>query len=81
VGLAHRTLPAKARRGLPAYALPVLRLARLAVSVDAKPEAVGFYANLGFQALPQAKGALGDRPEPTPMFLELGAIPRVWGRW
>jgi GNAT superfamily N-acetyltransferase len=102
-------LPPGLRRGLPTYPLPVLRLARLAVSegakgqglgrlllravfalawrmaddfgcvgvlVDAKPEAAGFYATLGFHALGHTKGALGDRPEPTPMFLELGAIPR-----
>ena len=105
-------LPAELRRGLPAYPVPVLRLARLAVSeeakgggigrlllrsvftiawrmagdvgyagilVDAKPEAVGFYATLGFRALGHTKGALGDRPEPTPMFLELGAIPKTQG--
>ncbi|MEN9786905.1 MAG: hypothetical protein RLZZ299_2169 [Pseudomonadota bacterium] len=103
-------LPAELRRGLPAYPVPVLRLARLAVAqgakgqgigrlllratfalawrmandfgcvgvlVDAKPEALGFYATLGFQSLEHTKGALGDRPEPTPMFLELGAIPRA----
>lgn len=102
-------LPVELRRGLPAYPIPILRLARLAVSeeargqgigrlllravfvlawrmaddfgcvgvlVDAKPEAVGFYATLGFRTLGHTKGALGDRPEPTPMFLELGAIPR-----
>ena len=44
--------------------------------VDAKPEAVGFYDTLGFRALGHGKGGLGDRPEPTPMFLELNAIPR-----
>ena len=103
-------LPAELRRGLPAYPMPVLRLARLAVAqeakgegigrlllqamfalawrmsddfgcvgvlVDAKPEAVGFYATLGFRSLAHTKGALGDRPEPTPMFLELEAIPRT----
>jgi GNAT superfamily N-acetyltransferase len=102
-------LPAALRRRLPAYPLPVLRLARLAVAeyaqgqgvgrvllravftlawrmaddfgcigvvVDAKPEAVQFYVRLGFEPLVHFKGALGDRPEPTAMFLELGAIPR-----
>lgn len=102
-------LPGPLRRKLPAYPLPVLRLARLAVAedtkglgvgrvllravfalawrmaddfgcvgvaVDAKAEAVGFYERLGFSALAHAKGGLGDRPEPTAMFLELGAIPR-----
>lgn len=105
-------LPDEFRRGLPAYPLPVLRLARLAVSeaakgqgigrlllrgvftlawrmatdfgcvsvlVDAKPEAARFYENLGFRALAHTKGALGDRPEPIPMFLELGAIPKPRG--
>jgi GNAT superfamily N-acetyltransferase len=102
-------LPTALRRRLPAYPLPVLRLARLAVAeeakglgigrvllravftvawrmadelgcvgvvVDAKTEAVGFYERLGFSPLAHGKGGLGDRPEPTAMFLELGAIPR-----
>jgi GNAT superfamily N-acetyltransferase len=102
-------LPDRVRRKLPAYPLPVLRLARMAVAedarnrgvgrvllravftlawrmaddfgctgvvVDAKPEAVGFYERLGFFALAHSKGGLGERPEPTPLFLELAAIPR-----
>lgn len=97
------------RKRLPAYPIPVLRLARLAVDesvqgrgiahvllrtvfvlahrmaadvgclgvvVDAKPEAVGFYQKLGFIPLEVAAGELGDRPQPLPMFLELGAIPK-----
>lgn len=96
------------RKRLPAYPLPVLRLARLAVDeraqgqgigatllravfqiahkmaedvgcigivVDAKTDAIAFYEKLGFTRLEVVSGALGDRPEPTPMFLELGAIP------
>ena len=96
------------RKRLPAYPVPVLRLARLAVDhraqgqgiaqallravfalahnmaadmgclgvvVDAKPEAVSFYQKLGFIALEARAGQLGDRPQPLPMFLELGAIP------
>jgi GNAT superfamily N-acetyltransferase len=48
----------------------------IGVVVDAKPEAVAFYERLGFLRLEVAAGQLGDRPEPLPMFLELGAIPR-----
>jgi len=101
-------LPTTMRRRLPAYPIPVLRLARLAVDerarghgvartllrmvfalahrmaadmgclgvvVDAKPEAAAFYRKLGFIEL-QAAGQLGDRPQPSAMFLELGATPR-----
>lgn len=100
-------VPEGRRKKLPAYPLPVLRLARLAVSaeaqgqgvgrqllravfllarqmagdmgcigvlVDAKPEAIRFYQGLGFVELPMLRGSLGDRPEPTPMFLEIQAI-------
>lgn len=45
------------------------------VVVDAKPEAMAFYEKLGFVPLEVRAGQLGDRPEPLPMFLELGAIP------
>jgi GNAT superfamily N-acetyltransferase len=102
-------LPAAQRRKLPAYPLPVLRLARLAVDsrarglgvgqallrfcfslahdmarrfacvgvvVDAKTGAVAFYSKFGFFLLDVEAGQLRDRPEPIPMFLELGAIPR-----
>lgn len=46
------------------------------VVVDAKEGAVAFYENLGFIRLVTVAGELGDRPQPQPMFLELGAIPR-----
>ena len=46
------------------------------VVVDAKQDAIAFYEKLGFVALEARAGQLGDRPEPLPMFLELGAIPR-----
>lgn len=42
------------------------------VVVDAKPDAVGFYEKLGFLPLQVTAGELGDRPQPLPMFLELG---------
>lgn len=100
-------LPENARRRLPRYPLPVLRLARLAVSersqgrgvgavllhtvfalahemartvgctgvvVDAKADVVGYYQRLGFRTMDIHGGALGDRPEPTPMYLHLSAI-------
>lgn len=47
------------------------------VVVDAKPEAVAFYERYGFAALEGEAGHLSDRPEPTPMFLEIGAIPKT----
>ena len=45
------------------------------VVVYAKPDAVSFYERYGFTELPSVMGHLGDRPEPQPMFLELGALP------
>ena len=45
------------------------------VLVDAKPAAVAFYEKLGFLRLDGIAGQLGDRPEPLPMFLELGQLP------
>jgi GNAT superfamily N-acetyltransferase len=47
----------------------------IGVVVDAKPQAVTFYERYGFTALEVVQGHLGDRPEPLPMFLEIGAIP------
>ena len=100
-------LPRRERQRLPAYPLPILRLARLAVAathqghgigtrlvrfslelaremaerfgcvgvvVDAQPEAMGFYARLGFFELTVEAGALLSRPEPRPMFLPIGSI-------
>jgi hypothetical protein len=40
------------------------------------PDAVPFYAKLGFITLDAVAGQLGDRPEPVPMFLEIQAIPK-----
>jgi GNAT superfamily N-acetyltransferase len=42
------------------------------VVVDAKPEPAAFYDKLGFIRL--EAGELGDRPQPLPMFLELGQL-------
>ena len=100
-------LPIAARRKLPRYPLPVLRLARLAVDrqaqghglggqllrfvlrlatrmasefgcagvvVDAKSNAVEFYAKHGFIALEALHGQSDVRPQPTAMFLALRAI-------
>lgn len=47
------------------------------VVVDAKPSAVSFYARLGFRPMDVRSGALGDRPEPTSMYLPLSAIPKL----
>jgi hypothetical protein len=43
--------------------------------VDAKPEAQAFYSGYGFEPFAVLEGALLDRPQPTPMFLPLSAIP------
>lgn len=100
-------LPATARRTLPRYPLPVLRLARLAVDlaaqdqglgaqllrfvlqlatrmagdfgctglvVDAKPDALEFYARHGFIALDPVRGQSDTRPRPVAMFLAMRAI-------
>ncbi len=45
------------------------------VVVDAKPEAVAFYARYGFEAAITVVGGLGDRPQPTTMFLPLNLVP------
>ncbi len=103
-------LPAAARKKLPRYPLPVLRLARLGVDrsaqgqgvgaqllrfvlelalrmardygctgvlVDAKPEAIGFYAKYGFISVEAVEGQSDARPAPTPMFLALSAMRRA----
>ncbi|MBI3045463.1 MAG: GNAT family N-acetyltransferase [Betaproteobacteria bacterium] len=100
-------LPAAARKRLPRYPLPVLRLARLAVDqsaqgqglgtqllrfvlqlamrmandygcigvvVDAKADAVDFYAKYGFIPVEAVEGQSDARPGPTPMFLSMHAI-------
>ncbi len=51
------------------------RIGCIGVLVDAKPDAVEYYRQYGFEELDVLEGALGDRPAPTSMFLPLGAIP------
>ena len=98
---------AAARRSLPAYPLPALRVARLAVDrgfqgqgigtlllgvafdialemtrtvgcvavlVDAKREAVGFYARFGFEEDTPLEGASAARPAPVPMSLPISEV-------
>lgn len=105
--LEGESLSLSARRGLPRYPVPVLRLARLAagrsaqgrgvgtallrhvcllalkmseeygcigILVDAKPDAVEFYARFGFSALEIAGGHIESRPRPVPMFLPLELV-------
>jgi len=100
-------LPVAARRKLPRYPLPILRLARLAVDesaqgqgvgaqllrfvltlsvrmandfgcagvvVDAKPQAMNFYARYGFIQIEPVEGSLDCAPRPVPMFLPMRAI-------
>lgn len=51
------------------------RVGCVGVMVDAKPDAVEFYRQYGFEELEILEGRLGDRPSPLPMFLPLGSIP------
>ena len=51
------------------------RVGCIGVLVDAKPDAVEYYRQYGFEELEILEGALGDRPPPIPMFLPLGAVP------
>ena len=44
------------------------------VVVDAKPDAVAFYAKYGFLAVEAVEGESDARPAPTPMFLSTRAI-------
>ncbi len=46
------------------------------VVVDAKRGAEGFYARYGFVPLDVLDGATAQRPEPIPMFLALGSVPK-----
>ena len=44
----------------------------IGVVVDAKQEAVDFYADLGSKLIALVSSALGHRPEPVAMFLSIG---------
>jgi GNAT superfamily N-acetyltransferase len=50
------------------------RFGCVGVVVDAKVAAIPFYGKLGFRPLEAMQGALGDRPEPLPMFLAIRRI-------
>ena len=50
------------------------RVGCIGVVVDAKSDALAFYSSLGFTPIETTSGALGDRPEPTAMFLPIGVI-------
>lgn len=107
--LESEALPQARRKHLPRYPLPVLRLARLAVTVeahgrgvgakllravfhialelkdrvgcvavvvDAKPDAVGFYESYGFTPLAEVlEGEMQTHPETSAMFLPIQEIP------
>jgi GNAT superfamily N-acetyltransferase len=45
------------------------------VVVDAKPDAIAFYEQYGFEVLEVIRGKLGDRPMTQPMFLLIVSIP------
>ena len=47
------------------------------VVVDAKPQAVEFYVRYGFEAINSVTGTLGDRPEPTPLFLPIHVVSKA----
>lgn len=49
------------------------------VIVDAKPDAVDFYATYGFLAVEAVEGGSDARPAPTPMFLSIRAIRDAMG--
>ena len=44
--------------------------------MDAKPDAVKFYERYGVEPLEVIEGSMNSRPEPLPMFLPLGSIPK-----
>jgi GNAT superfamily N-acetyltransferase len=56
------------------------RVGCIGVVVDAKPQAVDFYAGIGFRPMQLISGSLGDRPEPVAMFLPIDEIAAAAGR-
>ncbi len=50
------------------------------VVVDAKPDAVPFYEQLGFTPLEIEQGTLGARPEPQPLFITIKALAQASGQ-
>jgi len=50
------------------------RFGCVGVVVDAKPEAVDYYARFGFSPLEPVAGTLESRPDPRPMFLPLTLV-------
>lgn len=52
------------------------RVGCVGVVVDAKPAAIDYYRKFGFEPFSVIEGALSARPEPIPMFLPLGSIPK-----
>ena len=50
------------------------RVGCIGVVVDATAASVGFYTDLEFTPLELVSGALGDRPEPVPLFLPVRQI-------
>jgi predicted N-acetyltransferase YhbS len=49
------------------------------IVVDAKHDAVDFYARVGFTPIEAAEGQMESRPEPVPMFLPLDLIAAALG--
>lgn len=47
----------------------------IGVVVDAKPDAVAFYERYGFEPVTTVLGGLGERPQPTTLFLPLSLVP------
>ncbi len=56
------------------------RVGCIGVLVDAKPAAVRFYAQFGFEVRVAAAGQSGERPEPVLMFLALDRIRDAIGK-